>query len=313
MYFLKLIRPINLLIIIVTMYGARFFILQTNVNEHVLDNEWIFFLLVLSTVFIAAGGNIINDYFDVKADRINKPEKLIITKHIKRRWAILAHWILNFAGFFIAIFLSSYLDSLWFVLIHLASINLLWFYSMYFKRKPIIGNFIIALLTALIPILVMIYFKTMNHKFPNYSEFHPETWEVKIDFTLIYLLTFFAFTQNFAREIVKDAQDIEGDKLIYVKSLPMQIGINKSLYLVQFFLILVPLGLLFHFLIGRSLYTFFSDDLLEFVPFFISAILNLIVIILIFSQQTKQLKTYDVLIKISMLTGVLSTFYLVFV
>jgi 4-hydroxybenzoate polyprenyltransferase len=313
MYFFKLIRPINLLIIVITMYGARFFILRTNQTEPIVDNAWIFFLLVISTVFIAAGGNIINDYFDVKADRINKPERLIITKHIKRRWAIVSHWILNFAGFFIAVFISYYTDSLWFVLIHLASINLLWFYSMYFKRKPVVGNFIIALLTALIPVLVLIYFKTMNHKYPNYSEFHPETWEVKIDYTLIYLLSFFAFTQNFAREIVKDAQDVEGDKLIYVKSLPMKLGLTKSLYIVQFFLLLVPIGLLFHFLIGRSWYTFFSNDLLEFIPFFVSAILNLIVIAMIFTQKDKRLKTYDVLLKISMLTGVLSTFYLAFI
>ena len=91
MHFLKLIRPINLAIIVLTMYGVRFYILNSNSFQKI-DDDWIdFLLLVVSTVLIAAGGNIINDYFDVKADRINKPEKLIITKHIDRRWAILTH------------------------------------------------------------------------------------------------------------------------------------------------------------------------------------------------------------------------------
>jgi 4-hydroxybenzoate polyprenyltransferase len=67
MHFLKLIRIINLLIIVLTMYGVHTFLIAVNydemVNTHVVD----FFLLVLSTVMIAAGGNIINDYFDVKA------------------------------------------------------------------------------------------------------------------------------------------------------------------------------------------------------------------------------------------------------
>ena len=72
---LRIIRPVNLVIIAITMYGCRYFILATNGYQKVHDQAIIFFLLVLSTLLIAAGGNIINDYFDVKADKVNKPEK----------------------------------------------------------------------------------------------------------------------------------------------------------------------------------------------------------------------------------------------
>jgi 4-hydroxybenzoate polyprenyltransferase len=121
MHFIKLIRPINLLIIAITMYGVRFYVLEVHYFEKVKDNALDFFLLVFSTVIIAAAGNIINDYFDVRADRINKPERLIITKHIKRRWAILIHWIFNGIAFGIALYLSIKYQSLWFVFIHLLS------------------------------------------------------------------------------------------------------------------------------------------------------------------------------------------------
>jgi 4-hydroxybenzoate polyprenyltransferase len=95
----------------------------------------LFLFLVLSTLLIAAGGNIINDYFDVKADKVNKPERLIVGILIEKRQAILLHWILNGIAFVIAIAVSIYVKSSSIVLIHLVSINLLWFYSAYFKKK----------------------------------------------------------------------------------------------------------------------------------------------------------------------------------
>ena len=310
MHFLKLLRPLNLLIIGLTMYGAHFFILKWNENQPVQSNGLDFFLLVFSTMIIAAGGNIINDYFDVKADRINKPEKLIITKHIKRRWAILLHWIFNAVGFFIAIYLSAKYDTLWYVLIHLFSINILWFYSMYFKRKVLIGNLLIAVLTALVPILVMIFFKTSNHTITGFSEFHPETWSVTIDFSIIYLLTFFAFTQNFSREIIKDAQDIEGDQLIYVKSLPMVIGVKKSLYVSSLFLMLLPICVILY--LTTDLFDFLDgfNKWKVVIPFVISCLFNFTVIFMIFVDQTPKLKRYGILVKLSMLFGIVSTYYL---
>ena len=117
----KIIRPVNLLVIILTMFGCFFYIQKnesTPINNTILFS---FFILVISTLFIAAAGNIINDYFDVKADRINKPYKQIINRSLKRRWAIVLHWLFNFCGFFLAVITSLFMKSLWFVVIHLIS------------------------------------------------------------------------------------------------------------------------------------------------------------------------------------------------
>lgn len=314
MYFLKLIRPINLAIIALTMYGIRYYVLKVNYFQKVDDDPIDFMLLVISTVLIAAAGNIINDYFDVKADRINKPEKLIITKHIKRRWAILTHWTFNGLAFGIAIYLSLKYDSLSFVFIHLISINTLWFYSMLFKRKALIGNIMIAGLTALVPILTIIYFKVGNSYHLQHSEFDPDSWVAIIDYSLIYALALFAFTQNLAREIVKDIQDIKGDELIYVKSLPMIIGQSKSLLIVSLLLLLLPAACIWYLidnldnLLKLNSHQLYTDA----IPFTLAALINLTLILLIIVNKKKRLKLYDVLIKISMLIGILATVYIAY-
>ncbi len=316
MYFLKLIRPVNLAIIALTMYGIHFYILSVfgrfqKIDAHGID----FFLLVFSTILIAAGGNIINDYFDVKADRINKPEKLIITRHIKRRWAIVTHWSFNGIAFFIAIYLSVKYQTLWLVFIHLLSINILWFYSMLFKRKVMLGNLLIALLTGLVPLLVVIFFKVSNWHNPIYSPFDPTSWSTEIDFTLVYYLAFFAFVQNLAREILKDIEDMKGDELIYVKSLPMAIGVEKSFVVVKLLLLVFPTFAFFTgvYYINELITQPLRTTLTILMPYIIVILLNIIVIYLIKRTEGSKLALYHNLIKVSMLFGVLSTFYFAFV
>lgn len=294
------------------MYGVRYYLRTINYFQKIDDNALDFFLLVFSTILIAAAGNIINDYFDVKADRINKPEKLIITKHIKRRWAILIHWIFNGIAFGIAIYLSAKYESLWFMFIHLVCINTLWFYSMLFKRKVLIGNLLVAGLTALVPLLVVVYFKVGNTFHLQYSEFNPDSWVAIIDYKIIYFLAIFAFIQNFAREIVKDIQDVKGDELIYVKSLPMKIGQWNSLKVVMLLLLFLPCFYCFisfeklDELLGST--TFFIST----APFLLASFMNIVVIALMLKYRMNKLKLYDILIKITMLLGVSATYYIAY-
>ena len=137
-HFVRLIRPINIAIIMITMIGCAYYIHTTNYFQFVRFNAFHFTLLIVSTVLIAAAGNIINDYFDIKADKINKPDRVVIGKFIKKRWAIALHWIFNVIAVLISIYLSIYYQSLWFVFIQVVIVNLLWFYSLYFKKKILI-------------------------------------------------------------------------------------------------------------------------------------------------------------------------------
>jgi len=302
-HFFRLIRIINLVIIAFTMIGVAFFIFKNNyflkIDFDVID----FGLLVFSTVIIAAAGNMINDYFDVKADRINKPQKLVISKYMKKRWAIVLHWGLNVLAVLISIYLSIKYASLLFVFIHILSMNLLWFYSTYFKKKLFVGNFIIALLTALVPLLAVWFFKTSNENSLPFSPFQSNTWSTKLDYTFIYFIAFCAFFQNLAREISKDIQDISGDKVIAVYSLPMKFGIRKTGYAVAL-LLQLPVFIWVFYRMEFNLAVNYVSILLLLV----SALINLSCLILILFKKEYPFKLVNSLMKWCMFIGLITLY-----
>lgn len=302
---IKIVRPINLLIIALTMYGSKIFV-SKKLDIEINDYPNAFLLLVISTLFIAAAGNIINDYFDVKADRINKPHRLIINKSLKPRWAIVLHWTFNFIGFFIAIILAIHFKSLWFVLIHLASINLLWFYSLFLKKKAVLGNLIIGFLTALIPILVIVYFQLCKYKSQNIPSGN-ELWYQDSSYKLLWVLAIFAFLQNFAREILKDIQDMKGDEKIYVRSLPMIIGVNKTKLILSVILFLSPLFYLLTYYSNQ--FSVIGLSGITSIGLAIASILNLIAIIRLIYFSKENLIFEDSIIKLAMLFGLITTFH----
>lgn len=323
MHFLRLIRPINLLVIALTMYGMRIYFIPKIYIHRSVSETWNsepldFFLLVFSTVLIAAAGNIINDYFDVKADRVNKPEKLIIGQHIKKRWAIVTHWSFNFLAFSIACYLSWRYKTFWYLFIHLLSINLLWFYSMYFKRRFLIGNVIIAGLTALVPILCGIHFLEFIQSQHNYL---PEfIWDVKtplhtgwalgsyFNTFVVLVFAFYAGLLNLIREIIKDIEDVEGDLLIRAKTLPIVLGKRKTKFIAIILLLLVLLTSIPFLLDGYFIYQL--KFLKAFAPVFLIPIGIIGVIILLSGkEEIKNLKRADLLIKLLMVVGCCMPFY----
>jgi 4-hydroxybenzoate polyprenyltransferase len=304
---LRIIRPINLVIIAITMYGCRYFVLAANGYQKIHDEPLLFFFVVISTLLIAAGGNIINDYFDVKADKVNKPEKLIVGKLIEKRKAILLHWMLNGIAFLIAVIVSVYVKSSSIVLIHLASINLLWFYSLYFKKKPFIGNFVIALLTGLIPILVIVYFEVLNNFNKPFSAFHEDSWSVHLNYNFLYVLALMAFIQNLAREILKDVEDIEGDKKIAARTVPMILGVQRTKLLVAGLLIFTPL-LYFFFLLDNQFSTF-GLSIITSTGWMLASLIDIIGFISLAFLSNSAIRKNHLLIKLSMFFGILTTFH----
>ena len=273
--YLTVFRAKNLAIIALTMYLMRWGILKPFAEVHQLESqitELNFFLLVLSVVFVAAGGYLINDYFDLKIDRINKPEKIVVGRFIKRRVAIVLNWVLNAIGFFIG-FYVSYTIGLWqLCFIHLFLIFSLWFYSTEFKRQLIIGNFIISMAVALVPFTVALYeIPALEFYYApkiikiaqDYAEVDQKI-KIEIGETLMeldedprvayakfrrnlfyWILAFsgFAFLLSFSREITKDAADIEGDETFRCKTIPIVFGTKNTKIIVSIIYLLV-IGLL---------------------------------------------------------------------
>src|SRR6185436_16140190 len=93
-------------------------------------------------------GNIINDYFDLNIDEINKPGKKVIDKFIKRRWAIVLHILFSITGVLIGFYIDRQTPVFWLGLTNLACVILLFGYSISLKKKLLVGNILISLLTA---------------------------------------------------------------------------------------------------------------------------------------------------------------------
>lgn len=161
------------------------------------------FLLVASTVLIAAAGYVINDYYDVKIDLINKPDRVVIGRNLTRRYAILIHTLLSVTGVAIGLLLGWRIG-----LVNFVAAFLLWLYSNLLKRQPFVGNFTVALLTGMSVEIVSVFFKVNNH------------W------VTIYAL--FAFYITLIREIVKDMEDLRGDHSFGCKTLPIVWGIRRT-------------------------------------------------------------------------------------
>ena len=319
MYILKLVRPINLLVIALTMYGMRvYFIPRIQMDTlHGNSEPFDFFLLVFSTVLIAAAGNIINDYFDVRADKINKPHKVIIGKYVKPRWAIVLHWMMNFVAFAIACYLSWRYETFWYVFIHLLSINALWFYSMYFKRKFLIGNVIIAGLTALVPILCGIHFLEFIQ---SQREYLPSSWTLDtplhtgwafgsyFNTFVVLVFAFYAGVLNLIREIIKDIEDVTGDLILRAKTLPIVLGKRKTKRIAIVLLVLLLLTSIPFLVDGYALYH--TAFLKAFAPVFILPVGIIIVIVLLSTKDDKQkLRKADLLLKLLMVIGCSMPFY----
>jgi 4-hydroxybenzoate polyprenyltransferase len=224
--FLKLIRIQNLLIIVFTQYMVRWCLLYPILKFSGFElqmSNFLFFLLSLSTVMIAAAGYIINDYFDVRIDKINKPERMIIDKGIKRRVAIGAHTLINILALLIGLYVSYAVGAWKLVIIHLVCATGLWFYSTNFKRQFLIGNLVIAAFTALVPMITAIYELAGCFK-ENYATagFEGTAWK------WVLALSFFAFLTTLIREIIKDMEDLEGDKEFGCRTMPIVIGLRSS-------------------------------------------------------------------------------------
>ena len=182
-----------------------------------------FCLLSLSSILIAAAGYIINDYFDLNIDRVNKPDKLVVEKVIKRRSAILWHWFLSGLGVILGLYVSWKVRNPLVGAANLACVVLLYFYSTTFKKKLLIGNVLISLLTAwVILVLYVCEFK--------FAIFHdPFTHQMLSRvFKFAVLYSGFAFIISLIREVVKDIEDMEGDSRYGCRTMPIVWGVNTA-------------------------------------------------------------------------------------
>ena len=179
-------------------------------------------LIILATVLIAAGGYVINDYFDVKIDRINRPDEVIVTRSISKPAAMRLSMILSGIGIACGIAVAVLLKSLTIGILFVLIPGLLWFYSSSYKRLFIIGNLIIALLAGVTPIVVAMTNVAVLQL--RYETILPYTTLVHDIYAWLGGFALFAFLLTWIREIIKDMQDQMGDRELECHSMPVVWG-----------------------------------------------------------------------------------------
>lgn len=301
--FFRLIRFQNLVIVAITQIFLRYFIILPllgilNFESQINDRNFLF--IVLATVFITAGGYVINDYFDRKTDLINRPGKVIVGRLITRRAAMIWHIFLNVMGVFFGIWASHNLGLLKVSVVFILVSGLLWFYSTTYKKQLLVGNLVVAFMIALVPLLLLLF------EIPLLSKHYSKTYLIassnKFDFLVAWIIAYaaFAFLLTFIREIVKDIEDFEGDAAFGCQSIPIRWGVPVAKNILYFLLAVTIIPIIFVLI-------FFLPDIISIVYITVLVILPLIFfgIMLFRAKAVSEFRRLSVLLKGVMLTGLL--------
>ncbi len=257
--YLRLFRWPNLLVISLTQILIRYTVILPTLENQGIETgmpEFLFILLVMATLLITAAGYAINDYFDLRVDRINKPDKIVLGKFISRRKAILLHSFFNLTGLLTGTIVSVIIDMWYLSFIFLIIPSLLWLYSIRYKQRFLSGNILVSFMSAFVVVIVWIYEYYNLH----ITHISPGIRSVNI---IVGIYALFAFLSTLAREIIKDIEDLKGDAKTGCRTLPIVMGLRKSkaiiialqviiimfLIAIQFFVLRYELHLLFAYIV----------------------------------------------------------------
>lgn len=226
---LQVIRWKNLSIILLMGLFTRFLLLDPVYRSAGIQQGLdlpVFFILLFSLVFLGAGGYLINAVLDIRIDLYNKPEKVLIGKPIDPHQAMQVYYILTAAGILLGIAAAFLIGSFKLAGLHVIAAGLFWSYSQRYKKTLLLGNTLVALLSAmLIPVLWIFEFFALKQLPLRFAGLIPQLDYIN---TLVISLFAFAFLISFLREIVKDVEDMEGDRRYGCQSIPIRSGIRTT-------------------------------------------------------------------------------------
>ena len=304
--FLKLIRFKNLLIITLIQVVIKFFLIKAYLDNSALNNnEFLFYLLALIT--IVAAGYIINDIYDIEIDKINNPETRIIEKELSKDFSFKIYYLLNIIGISSGFYVAFQVKKLWLGIIFVYFAISLWRYSKQFKKSLIIGNLQVAFLITLSIVNLALY-----DLIPAGIRADDGS---KIIFLIILFYTVFAFITTLIREIIKDIEDIEGDKKVNANTLAIRFGVQKVKQITISLSILPILGIAyFQYFQYSVLSSTFSVEIsywgcskvAAIYTLFLQFLLVLLIIKTRYSETKEDFHFSSTLCKIIMLVGILS-------
>lgn len=312
--FLKLIRAGNLFIIALSL-SLFYYLVIIPVHSNILQTSLFpfstfqFILFVISVLLLAAGGNIINDYFDFELDKEFKPERPLAQGIMSLDTAMYLHMAFIFSGIGLGFYLGWQEGNFRIGYLYVISALLLYVYSSFLKKMPLAGNLVIAGLSAFVFVLPIIfeanYFKLVHSDilFQN----APYAFAVLIEQMKFY--AGFAFVTSLARELIKDIEDHEGDAAYKVNTFAVQFGDTAAKWLSIFIMLLLMAGLAYF------MHTFFQAGAEKDIQYLGIAVVLPVMATIVLTVIAKERKDYariSLILKMIMLLGILSipAFYL---
>jgi len=305
--FIKMIRLPNLFFIVLTQVLFHTAVLDTillPLGTGPSIDGLNFILLIVSSVLIAGAGYIINDYFDINIDQINKPTANVVDKIVSRRWAMAWHFVLSGVGILLSAWVA-WRTGFWYILLgNFLCVLLLFGYSVSLKRKLLFGNILISLLTAWV-ILVIGLAEFTSPVFTNSQILEASGKIIRISF----LYGGFAFISSLIREAIKDIEDMQGDEKYGCRTMPIKWGVNAAkVYIAVWLVVILALLIILQVYVARFEWWWAMTYSIVFIiaPF-----------VLIFLQlfRAKEHRDYHRLsnwTKMVMLTGILSMIFFYF-
>lgn len=275
---LSVIRGYNIIVLVMALYLSSIFIFSEtqSVKQTLLDFHLHY--LVLATICVVAGGYIINNFYDEKIDRINRPIKSTLDSYVKQETKLTIYFVLNFIGFGFGWFVS-WRAALFFA-IYIFGI---WIYSHKFKKHPVLGVVLVTFLTILPFFAVFVHYK-------NFS-------------TVIFIHAFFLFFLIMARELIKDLESIKGAIANNYNTFSVAYGEKKTkkAIIVLLFLTLIPVAILFKYPAFQFMeyYFYITGIVLVFVGFYLQK-----------ANTTNQYRLLHNVLKILLLVGVFSLLFI---
>lgn len=301
--YLKLIRLPNLIIIALTQYVMRYFIIQPilGINKIKLQlADLDFAILVIATVCMAAAGYVINDYFDTKADRINKKD-VIVGRKITRRVALFMQQIIAAISVLLGGYVSYKIGHWQFVFIFFMGGGLLWFYSTSYKYYFLLGSFLMALVVAAVPFLVVIY------EIPPLNKTYVEILilsKTSFNYLLYWVgaFSFFSFIGVLITQFIRDLLSIKGDREIHRQSLPIVIGIKWAKFVIILLILFLSVS------VFGVWYQFLNAPMDKITPWYFGVLIILPLSLLAYRVykflEGDKFKTGTFLIRFAFLTGI---------
>lgn len=300
--YLKLFRWPNLLMVAAIQYLFRYAIIQPLLQSKELElalSHAEFFLIVLATLLITAAGYAINDYFDLRTDRINKPDRIILGRKISRRSAIFYHSLFNIIAVLLGAYMAYRVQYWPLVFVFLIVPTLLWLYSIRYKRKFLMGNIIVAVLAGFVVAIVWVF---ESHALAAQGIRDMDFLNISY-FSRVYAL--FAFLTTLLREIIKDIEDIKGDAKTGCKTIPVVAGVHSAKKLLVFLTvtIIILVGWFQIFILLRDFDLLFTYLLLAVqIPFII--MINKIIT----AKEKADYRNLSIYSKMVMVAGIFSMF-----